>query len=95
METAATVATVPAVIALCTIARDLGLPAKVTPVLALLCGVALQALQAVAVDGSLTNWPEVVIQGIILGLGASGVYDGAKVVGKQANKPKHYKDVSI
>nr|DAK07736.1 MAG TPA: holin [Caudoviricetes sp.] len=95
METVATVATVPAVIALCTIARDLGLPSRVTPVFALLCGVALQALQALSVEGSLTNWPEVIIQGIILGLGASGVYDGAKVVGKQANKPKHYKDLSI
>lgn len=95
METVATIATVPAVIALCTIARDLGLPSRVTPVFALLCGVALQALQALSVEGSLTNWPEVIIQGIILGLGASGVYDGAKVVGKQANKPKHYKDLSI
>lgn len=95
METVATIATVPAVIALCTIARDLGLPSKVTPVFALLCGVALQALQALSMGDATTNWPEVLIQGVLLGLGASGMYDGAKVVGKQANKPKHSKDFSV
>ena len=95
MVTVTTIATVPAVIALSTIAKDLGLQSKFIPLFAVACGVALQLLQVAAVSGANFDLPEVLVQGVLLGLGASGVYDGAKAVGDRAYQPKHTKDVSI
>lgn len=85
METIATLATVPAVIALVTLLKDLGLPSKFSPLAAVLLGVALSILGALSL-GIITNWYETVSLGVILGLSAAGLYDGAKAVG--GNKPQ-------
>lgn len=74
MDTITTIATPLAVIALVTIAKDLGLPSKLGSVLAVLLGVGIHA-GATYLDPGL--W-QVISQGVILGLGGSGVYDVAK-----------------
>lgn len=84
MDTIATLATVPAVIALVTLFKDLGLPSKLSPLLAVVLGVALSVLGALSL-GAVTNWYETVSLGVILGLSAAGLYDGARAIG--ANKP--------
>ena len=94
MDTITAIATVPAVIALATIAKDMGFPVKLVPLLSIAFGVALQALQAMTLGG-VDNWYEILAMGLILGLSASGLYDGAKAVGAKVNTPKSPKDVSI
>lgn len=85
METVTSLATVPAVIALVTLAKDLGLPSRLSPVVALVLGVALSLFAALAVgDGG--NWYEPVAKGVILGLSASGLYDGARAIGTKKTK---------
>lgn len=94
METIATLATVPAVIALVTLFKDLGLPSKLSPLLAVVLGVALSVLGALSL-GTVANWYETVSLGVILGLSAAGLYDGARAIGNktpetivvQENKP--------
>jgi hypothetical protein len=83
MELITTLATIPAVIALVTMAKDLGLPARFSPLVAVGLGVAL-----VLFDGFATATlydTQTVFQligtGIVLGLGAAGLYDGARVIG--------------
>lgn len=89
-----TIATVPAVIALATVAKNMGFPPRWVPVLSIVFGVALQTLQAITLGG-VDNWYEVLSMGLVLGLSASGVYDGAKAVGKKRNTSKEPKYVSI
>lgn len=83
--TIVTLATIPAVLALVTIAKDLGLPAKFSPALAVILGVALAVFDGLALGtlDSSQNILEHVSVGIILGLSASGVYDGAKMIGSR------------
>lgn len=83
METVTTLATVPAVIALVTLIKDLGLPAKFAPLAAVVLGVALSVLAALSL-GTVSNWYEPVATGIILGLSAAGLYDGARVIGTKS-----------
>lgn len=83
METVTTLATVPAVIALVTLIKDLGLPAKFAPLAAVVLGVALSVLAALSL-GSVANWYETVSLGVILGLSAAGLYDGARVIGTKS-----------
>lgn len=80
MDTITTLATVPAVIALVTLLKDLGLPSKLGALAAVLLGVALSVLAALSV-GPVGNWYETVSLGVILGLSAAGLYDGAKAIG--------------
>ncbi|AVJ51016.1 holin [Microbacterium phage Pajaza] len=80
MEAITTIATVPAVIALVTLVKDLGLPSRLSPLAALVLGVALSLFAALAI-GEVVNWYEPVAKGIILGLSASGLYDGARSIG--------------
>lgn len=78
-----TLASIPAIIALVTLAKDLGLPSKLSPLLAVLLGI-VGALVNGYVLGTLIDGPSIVqvgVSGIILGLGAAGLYDGAKAVG--------------
>lgn len=78
-----TLASIPAIIALVTLAKDLGLPHKLSPLLAVVLGI-IGALLNAYVLGTLLDGPSVVqtaTAGIILGLGAAGLYDGAKAVG--------------
>lgn len=81
METIVTIATVPAVIALVTLAKDLGLPSKLAPLVSVLLGVGLTVLDALATTG-VGNWYQIISTGIILGLSASGLYDGARIIGE-------------
>lgn len=79
------IATVPAVIALVTIAKDSGLPPRLSPVLALALGVVLTLLHTLSMGESITThtiWG-LITSGLILGLSASGVYDGAKLIGER------------
>lgn len=80
MDTITTIATVPAVIALVTLIKDLGLPSKLAPLAAVVLGVALSVLAALSL-GTVTNWYETISLGVILGLSAAGLYDGARAVG--------------
>lgn len=82
MDTVTTLATVPAVIALVTLAKNLGLPTKLSPLLAVVLGVALSLFSALAL-GTFDNYYEPVAMGLILGLSASGLYDGAKAIGNK------------
>lgn len=87
MEPVTAIATVPAVLALVTLAKDLGLPSRIAPLLAIVLGVVLTVLQAAAMNGGLTTADifTVISSGVILGLSASGLYDGAKLVGNAVN----------
>ena len=79
-----TLATIPAIVALVTLAKDLGLPSRLGPLVALVFGVALSLLEALTLNsGQLSAWYEPVAQGVILGLSASGLYDGARVISEK------------
>lgn len=84
MELLTTIATVPAVIALVTLLKKLGLPSKFGALAAVLLGVAVVLLDTLS-SGRLVNWYELAATGIILGLSASGLYDGAKVIGAKSS----------
>ena len=75
------IATPAAVVAIITVAKNLGLPAKVSPLLAVTAGILLNLLDS-AVNGALTQHMILasISQGLILGLTACGVYDIAKTV---------------
>lgn len=83
MDTVVTLATVPAVLALVTLLKDLGLPSKLAPLVAVLLGVVVTLVDAWA-GGGFASSQEVVQSisvGVILGLSAAGLYDSAKVAG--------------
>lgn len=83
------IATPAAVVAIITVAKDLGLPAKVSPLLAVAAGILLNLLDS-AVSGVLTQHTVLagVSQGLILGLTACGVYDIAKTVTDKRSEAK-------
>lgn len=84
MEPVTAIATVPAVLALVTLAKDLGMPSRLAPVLALVLGVALTLLHTLGLGEGITthNVYGLITSGLILGLSASGLYDGAKLISK-------------
>ena len=69
-----TLATIPVVIALSTVARLVGLPVRYSPVADLIFGIALMALFAAG------SWAVVILQGLLLGLIAAGLYNAPQVV---------------
>lgn len=75
MEALATLLTVPAIVALVTILRDLGLPSKLAPVAAVVLGVGIGI-----VGQQLGHIPVVQAgaDGLLVALAAAGVYDVAK-----------------
>ena len=77
MDPITTLLTAPAILGLVTLARDLGMPAKFAPMLAVALGVTL----AVA-DQQFAGMPawQAATSGLLLGLAASGLYDGARIV---------------
>lgn len=83
------IATPAAVVAIVTVAKDLGLPAKVSPLLAVAAGILLNLLDS-AVSGALTQHTVLagVSQGLILGLTACGVYDIAKTITDKRSETK-------
>lgn len=65
------VAIVPIVVGLVQVAKGVGIPSKYAPVVSIVFGIGLVALTGVA-------WQAFVVQGIIAGLAASGLYSGGK-----------------
>lgn len=75
METVTLVATIPAILALVTLAKRVGLPSRWAIVLAVVLGVALNVADYLwASSGAY----QAAVQGLILGLSAAGLYDVAK-----------------
>lgn len=66
-------AIVPVIIGLVAIAKGVDMPTKYAPILAIVLGIGL-----VALTGGL--WQSWIIQGIIAGLAASGLWSGARAV---------------
>lgn len=79
--TAITLATAPAVLALVTLAKDLGLPARLAAPAAVVLGVVL-AVGDHALGSSGTY--AAVADGLLLGLVAAGLYDAARLAGGHA-----------
>ena len=79
--TAITLATAPAVLALVTLAKDLGLPARLAAPAAVVLGVVL-AVGDHALGSS--GLYAAVADGLLLGLGAAGLYDAARLAGGAA-----------
>lgn len=85
MEPVTAIATVPAVLALVTLAKeDLGMPSRLAPVLALVLGVVLTLLHTLSLGEGITtrNVYGLIASGMILGLSASGLYDGSRLISK-------------
>lgn len=79
--TVTTLATAPAVLALVTLAKDLGLPTKAAALAAVVLGVGLSvADHALAGSGAYSA----AASGLILGLGAAGLYDTARIIAPSA-----------
>ena len=75
--TVTTLATAPAVLALVTLAKDLGLPTRYAALTAVVLGVGLSvADHALAGTGAYSA----AASGLILGLGAAGLYDTARII---------------
>lgn len=76
--TAITLATAPAVLALVTLAKDLGLPKRLAAPAAVVLGVVLAAADhALGSSGTYAA----IADGLLLGLGAAGLYDAARLAG--------------
>lgn len=67
------IAIVPVVVGLVTVAKNTGLKSRYAAPASIVAGIALVALTGVA-------WQVFVVQGIIAGLAASGLYSGGKSV---------------
>ena len=72
LDVVTTIATVPAVVALVNLLKRLGLPARAAMLLAVILGVIL-SLADFAWAGE--GWYQSVVDGLILGLAAAGLYD--------------------
>jgi len=85
MELITTLATIPAVIALVTLFKDLGLTAKYSPLVAVLLGVALTLFDGVAYATMIDMQSifQLISTGVLLGLSAAGLYDGARAIGSK------------
>ena len=77
------IATVPAVLAVVNLLKDLGLPSRFGSLAAVIVGVAAAVLAA-AVTGPASGraLTEAAASGLILGLSASGLYDATKTRGE-------------
>ena len=73
------------VMALVRLAREVGLPTKYAPALALLLGV-IGGI-AIAYEGGMPYVQGAVI-GLVIGAAASGFYDNAKFVGESSDSPE-------
>ena len=72
MDAITTIASVPAIVALVNLLKGLGLAGKFSALVAVLLGVILNMLAIAAADSKII---ESAAQGLILGLGAAGLYD--------------------
>ncbi|AXH46416.1 holin [Microbacterium phage Redfield] len=85
MDIAITLASIPAIIAVVTLAKDLGLRSTFAPLLAILLGVAFAIFDLFA-GGAVIGTQSIlgaISLGVILGLSASGLYDGARAIGSK------------
>ena len=73
-----TLLTPAAILALVSIARGLGVPVKLAPLLAIVLGVALGVAEQALGASPLY---QAAVGGLLMGLSASGVYDVAKLAG--------------
>ena len=84
MDTVTALATAPAVLALVTLAKDLGLPTRYAALTAVVLGIGLStadyALGGTGIYADVTS-------GLTLGLGAAGLYDAAKIVKPETPAP--------
>lgn len=71
------IAVIPAIVGLVEVSKDLGLPVRAAPALAVLFGVLAAMAQLYA-----NQWPwiQAVVVGVAFGLSACGLYSGAKTV---------------
>lgn len=65
------VAIVPVILGLVQVAKQVGLPSKFAPLVSIALGVGLVALTG-------ASWQADIVQGIIAGLAASGLWSGSK-----------------
>lgn len=84
MDTVTALATAPAVLALVTLAKDLGVSPKVAPALAVVLGIGLSVADY-SFGG--TGVYSAITSGLTLGLGAAGLYDVAKIAKPEAPAP--------
>lgn len=84
METAVTLASVPAIMALVNLAKPFGVSGKWAALLAVVLGAALSALDAVATGGNLYT---ATVTGCVLGLSAAGLYDTAQIASSRSDIP--------
>lgn len=82
MEEAVTLATVPAILALVNLAKSFGISGKWATLLAVILGMAISVIEAVASGGAI--YPAAAT-GLVLGLSASGLYDATAAL--QPSKP--------
>lgn len=75
MEAITALASVPAILALVNLVKDLGLPSKLAPLAAVTVGVALLVANHYLGDNAAY---QAATTGLILGLGAAGLYDITK-----------------
>ena len=85
MDAVQTLMTPLAILAMVTILRDLGLPARLAPLVAIVLGVALSIAAVLFADSPIFG---AIASGILLALTASGVYDGARLISGNAGKPE-------
>ena len=76
MDTALTLASVPAILALVQLAKSLGLSGKWSTLVAVLLGVVLNVATYALGD---FGWYQAGASGLILGLSAAGLYDAARI----------------
>jgi len=66
---------IPVVIGLVSLAKMSSLPSKLTPYLSVIFGVGLLSLTGI-------SWQEIIAQGVLVGLSASGLFSGVKAIVK-------------
>jgi len=76
MNTALTLASVPAILALVQLAKSLGLSGKWSALVAVILGVLLNVATYALGD---YGWYQAAASGLILGLSAAGLYDTARI----------------
>lgn len=78
------VAAIPIIVGLSAVARGLSLPERFSPLADILFGIGVVVL----VGG--TTWQGDILQGLVIGLSAAGLYNGSKVVTAtmKASKPE-------
>ena len=73
-----TLAAVPAILAVINLFKSVGLPSRCAPIVAVFLGVVFNVAEGAFADNF---WYGLIRGGLILGLGAAGLYDTAKIAG--------------